>query len=78
MSGSSISLHLYFSLILVIGLVQIGKAQDIVNMPDITKRPTAQSVSLDIAPIIDGDVLQDEVWTNQMPDFPPLKKQKFM
>ena len=36
-------------------------------MPDVNTRPTAQSVSLDIAPIIDGEVLQDEVWTKLTP-----------
>jgi hypothetical protein len=53
--------RLYFQFVLVMGVGEIG-AQDIVNMPDVTKRPTAQSTGLNTDPVIDGDVLQDEVW----------------
>ena len=65
MASNCISSSLLLSL--VFGIIQSGQAQDIVNMPDVNTRPTAQSVSLDIAPIIDGDVLQDEVWTKFTP-----------
>jgi len=67
MASSRIAARLYLQLILVMGLEEVGRAQDIVNMPDITKRPTAQSSSLDNEPIMDGDVLQDEVWKNLTP-----------
>lgn len=67
MVSCRIAPRLYVQLILVMGFEEIGRAQDIVNMPDITKRPTAQSYSLERDPIIDGDVLQDEVWKNLTP-----------
>ena len=67
MASSRIAPRLYLQLILVMGFEEVGRAQDIVNMPDITKRPTAQSYSLERDPAIDGDVLQDEVWKNLTP-----------
>ena len=67
MMSARLTLHLRFLLLSVSGFVDPVLAQDIVNMPDVTKRPAAQSVSLDIAPIIDGEVLQDEVWTQFAP-----------
>ena len=67
MASSRIASRLYLQLILVIGFEEVGRAQDIVNMPDITKRPTAQSYGLERDPVIDGDVLQDEVWKNLTP-----------
>jgi hypothetical protein len=67
MVGGKFALRLMFLLIGVPGLHLPVRAQEIVNMPDITMRPTAPSTSLDIAPIIDGDVLQDEVWSQLTP-----------
>ena len=67
MVSESLLLRMYLILIVAMGLVHSVFAQDVVNMPDVRTRPTAQSVSLDIAPIIDGDVLQDEVWTKFAP-----------
>ena len=61
MALSHTARRIYFQLILVIGGGEMA-AQDIVNMPDVTKRPTAQSVKLEMVPEIDGEVLQDEVW----------------
>ena len=59
--------RLYFQVVLVMGVGEIASAQEIVNMPDITKRPSAQSTQLDADPQIDGEVLQDEVWKTVTP-----------
>lgn len=64
MASSRIAFRLYFQLVLGFGFVEAANAQEVVNMPDVTKRPTAQSVSLEQMPVIDGEVLQDEVWQN--------------
>jgi hypothetical protein len=62
MALSHAARRLYFQFVLVMGVGEIASAQDVVNMPDVTKRPTAQSTGLNTDPVIDGDVLQDEVW----------------
>lgn len=67
MASSRNAPRLFLQLILMMGFDQLARAQEIVNMPDITKRPSAQSSSLDRDPVIDGDVLQDEVWKSLTP-----------
>jgi len=66
MALSQTARHLYLQFVLIMGVGEIA-AQDIVNMPDVAKRPTAQSTGLNTDPVIDGDVLQDEVWKAVMP-----------
>jgi len=56
--------RMFLQALLALGFDQAAEAQEIVNMPDITRRPTAQASSLDHEPVIDGDVLNDPVWEN--------------
>ena len=49
--------RLYLQFVIVIGIGEVSFAQGVVNMPDVTKRPTAQSSSLDTDPVIDGEVI---------------------
>jgi hypothetical protein len=37
-------------------------AQDIVNMPDVNQRPTASAHPIALPPVVDGNVLGEEVW----------------
>ncbi len=57
---------LYF-LILVCAFSARVFAQEIVNMPDVTERPSAAATSLSLEPVLDGNVLGDEVWKNLIP-----------
>lgn len=50
--------------LLVMGLEQFAAAQEILQTPDIKSRPTAQAYRLDQEPVVDGNVLGDEVWEN--------------
>lgn len=47
--------------------VNLSNAQTIVNMPDVTKRPTMSAVSLSKEPLIDGQVIGDPIWEAIMP-----------
>jgi hypothetical protein len=42
-------------------------AQDVVNMPDVKKRPTAIATILTQEPVMDGKVIGDEVWEKLVP-----------
>ncbi|MDZ4716818.1 MAG: DUF5916 domain-containing protein [Cytophagales bacterium] len=42
-------------------------AQTVINMPNVKERPTAGASSLSVAPIIDGNVLDDAVWGQLTP-----------
>ena len=52
----------YLPLILVFSLCQVVSAQEIVNMPNVSVRPTAPAYSLTQPPVIDGDILNEELW----------------
>lgn len=47
--------------------VQNTNAQTVVNMPDVDKRPSAPASSLNQVPVIDGEVLNDELWKTIIP-----------
>ncbi len=47
--------------------VGASHAQNIVNMPNVKERPSAMAVVLATEPLIDGNVLQDEVWQKLTP-----------
>lgn len=55
------------TLLLVLFTFQFGFAQTIVNMPNVNERPTASATSLANDPVIDGEVLTDEVWNKLTP-----------
>lgn len=49
---------LFFFLMLIHGV----SAQEVINMPDVNRRPTAQAIRLALNPVIDGDVLNEPLW----------------
>ncbi len=48
-------------------LSQLAVAQQIVNNPDVRERPTATATSLEQEPVLDGNVIGDEVWSKLAP-----------
>jgi hypothetical protein len=54
--------RIFFLLSLLTGLLLRTNAQEIINMPDVNKRPTASANQITKPPVIDGDVLNDELW----------------
>jgi hypothetical protein len=42
-------------------------AQEIVNMPDVSQRPETRATGLDLNPVIDGEVIGDDVWQGVTP-----------
>ncbi|MBL7871682.1 MAG: carbohydrate binding family 9 domain-containing protein [Cyclobacteriaceae bacterium] len=57
---------LIFSIVLM-ACNNLGFAQDIVNMPDVKKRPSANATILTQEPVMDGKVIGDEVWEELVP-----------
>lgn len=57
----------YIFIIIFFGQTLTGMSQEIVNMPDVSERPSAQAHSLDQDPVIDGDVLNEELWKSLPP-----------
>ena len=57
----------FYLFVLFVLLVSNTIAQDIVNMPDVNKRPTANATILIQEPVIDGKVVGDEVWDKLVP-----------
>ena len=43
------------------------QAQTVVNMPNVNERPSMQANQLATEPVIDGEVLQDELWKSLTP-----------
>ena len=64
---SRIAQSAYLLFILFFGLIHVGKSQEIINMPNVSERPTARAHSLDQDPVIDGDVLNEELWKSLTP-----------
>ena len=58
---------LRLALLLIVSTFQLSLAQTIVNMPNVNERPTAAATSLTIDPVVDGEVLTDEVWNKLTP-----------
>src|SRR5690349_7988092 len=65
--NNHLTLCLYLSLLMMCGLIQSGKSQQIVTMPNVSERPSAPATSLSQTPVIDGDVLNDELWRTITP-----------
>src|SRR5687768_13709903 len=59
--------NLYMSLSLAAIISLTAKAQTIDNNPNVTSRPTAHASSLAEVPVIDGDVLNEDLWKNLPP-----------
>jgi hypothetical protein len=59
--------RLFLLLLFVIGFHLCSEAQEIRNMPDVSNRPEASASQLSITPVIDGDVLNDDVWHDVVP-----------
>lgn len=57
----------FYLFILFVLLISNTIAQDIVNMPDVNKRPAANATILVQEPVIDGKVIGDEVWEKLVP-----------
>jgi hypothetical protein len=60
--------RLCVQLIFIFGITLTGKAQIIDNNPNVSKRPTAQAYNLENMPVIDGEVLNEQLWK----DLPPI------
>ena len=45
----------------------LASAQEVVNMPDVRQRPTAAATQITDTPVIDGDVLGEELWKQIVP-----------
>src|SRR5687767_8176931 len=60
---TSVSLQLIF----FFALSYAVKAQTIVNMPDVNARPSAPAHSMELNPVIDGEVLNDNLWKTITP-----------
>ncbi len=57
----------FYLFLLFVLLISNTIAQDIVNMPDVNKRPAANATILVQEPVIDGKVIGDEVWEKLVP-----------
>ena len=67
MSGIPSSLRPFALFSFLAFVSHVGFAQTIVNMPNVNERPVASATSLDTDPIIDGDVLNEELWKTLTP-----------
>ena len=86
MASSRIAPRLYLQFVLVMGVGEVA-AQDVVNMPDVTKRPTAQSYSLELTQLSMAMCFRMKYGKSVLPsinsgkqnptqDFPRPKKQR--
>jgi hypothetical protein len=60
-------LHRSFLILFLSGVFLTGFSQTIVNNPNVNERPTAGATSLTQNPVIDGDVLNEELWKTVTP-----------
>jgi len=57
---------LYFLIVLSL-VFNFASAQEIVNMPDVNERPSAAAKIISQEPVLDGQVIGDEVWEKLIP-----------
>ncbi|MEX2234667.1 MAG: DUF5916 domain-containing protein [Cyclobacteriaceae bacterium] len=66
--NSTLHVHnLYIQLSLAVLMSLTAKAQTIENNPNVNNRPTAQAFNLSEIPVIDGEVLNEDLWKNLAP-----------
>jgi hypothetical protein len=51
----------------IVSLPYFASSQTIVNMPDVSSRPTAPATSLDKVPVLDGNVIDEDLWKSITP-----------
>ncbi len=60
-------MRLLFTTLLLGALYPLATAQQIINNPNVNERPTAAATNLTLEPVVDGNVLDDEVWQKLIP-----------